>query len=149
MSANQPRLLIPALAPLYAALSDYAYPLIRLSVGGTVFVHGAMKIMAGPAPFIENMAKLGIEPTIFFGYFIIFLESVGALCVVLGAFTRFFATALAIETLVITFHVLLPRGFYASRGGYEMALMWAGLFIAIAIRGGGKLSIDRKIGVEL
>jgi uncharacterized membrane protein YphA (DoxX/SURF4 family) len=36
---------------------------------------------------------------------IFFLEIVGAICLILGLFTRFFAAAIAIELAVITFHV--------------------------------------------
>jgi putative oxidoreductase len=105
--------------------------------------------MSGPAPVIASMASHGIQPAAFFGYLIIFVETVGALCIVLGAFTRFFAAALAIESFVIAFFIQFPAGFMASRGGYEMVLTWTGIFIAIALRGGGTYSLDRKIGVEL
>ena len=91
------------------------------------------------------MAKSGFVPGIFFAYAAMFLETVGAVCVALGLFTRFFAAALAIEMALITFIVQLPRGF----GRMELSLIWGLVFFAIALRGGGPYSLDRVIGKEL
>ena len=71
--------------------------------------------------------------------------------VMLGLFTRFFAAAIAIEFGVITFVAHWPNGYGWTnpRGGWEYPLMWGLLFFAIALRGGGPYSLDRKIGREL
>jgi len=52
-----------------------------------------------------------------------FLETVGALCVIFGLFTRFFAAALAIEMGIALLVVHLPRGFSAAQGGYRYVLL--------------------------
>lgn len=52
-----------------------------------------------------------------------FLETVGAICIILGLFTRFFAAALAIELGIAFLVVHLPKGFAAARGGYEYVLL--------------------------
>ena len=49
---------------------------------------------------------------------------------------------------VAAFKVHLVNGFFWNKGGYEYPLMWACLCIAIFIRGGGRLSLDAKIGRE-
>jgi putative oxidoreductase len=46
--------------------------------------------------------------------------------------------------------VHLPKGYAAGGGGYEYVLLIGAVLFAIAIRGGGPLSIDAKvIGKEL
>ena len=45
----------------------------------------------------------------------------------------------------ITFVVQMPRGF----GRMELFLIWGIVMFAIALRGGGPYSLDRKIGKEL
>lgn len=149
METAQTRLLIPALAPVYRRLSDFSYPLIRIAVGGPMLVHGVGKLMGGPAPVIAAMAKNGFEPASPIAYLIIFMETVGALCVILGLFTRFFAAGLCIESFVLTFMVHAPNGFSANRNGYEMVLTWALIYLALVLRGGGPWSLDRKLGREL
>lgn len=144
-AAGEPKLLFPGLAGFYAAVSDLWYPLIRITVGGCLFVIGWGKLHAGAAPLAAAMTKYGFMPGIAFAYAAIFLESVGAACIVLGLFTRFFAAALAIEMALITFIVQLPRGF----GRMELTLIWGLIFFAIALRGGGPYSLDRVIGKEL
>jgi putative oxidoreductase len=95
------------------------------------------------------MAKNGLEPAILWAYVIIFLESVGAACLIVGLFTRFFAAALAIEMLVALLVVHLPKGYALSGGGYEYVLLIGAACFFVAIRGGGPYSVDAMIGKEL
>src|SRR4051794_34962199 len=115
----EPRLFLPFMRPLYQRLASFSYPLIRLAVAGAVLVHGIGKLTTGPAPVIANMARYGFQPAEPIAYLIIFLETVGAACVIVGLFTRFFAFALFIESLVIAFGVQSSNGFFANRNGYE------------------------------
>jgi putative oxidoreductase len=145
MRVGEPKLLFPGLAPFYDAVSDLWYPLIRITVGGCLFVHGWGKVNAGLGAIAADMAKSGFVPATGFAAAALFLESVGALCVVLGLFTRFFAAALAIEMALICFLVMMPHGFFRMEG----TLIWGIVFFAIALRGGGPYSLDRVIGKEL
>src|SRR5213593_3527382 len=79
---------------------------------------------------------------------LIILETVGGLCVALGLFTRFFAAAITIEMAVIVYHHV-GKGFGWGGGGYEYPLMWGLLMFAVALRGGGPWSLDRKLGWQL
>jgi putative oxidoreductase len=143
--AGEPTLIFPALAGFYRAVSDLWYPMIRIVAGALLYVHVWPKLMSGPASVAAFMAKNGFEPGMFFAYAAIFLETVGATCVVLGLFTRFFAAALAIEMALITFKYMPPQGW----GRMEPTFLWGVIFFAIALRGGGPYSIDRLIGKEL
>jgi putative oxidoreductase len=143
------RYYIPALKPVYDSVGDFYFPLVRFAVGGAVLVHGVGKLMAGPGPVVANMAKYGFEPAAPIGYLILALETVGALCIIIGLFTRFFAAGLCIESLVIAFGVKWSNGFGANRDGYEMLLIWAIVFFAIFLRGAGPYSVDSRLGREL
>lgn len=144
-AGSEPKLIFPGLAGFYAAVADLWYPLIRITAGATLFTHGWVKLHAGVGAISGAMAKSGFVPATGFAYAAIFLETVGAVCIVLGLLTRFFAAALAIEFACITFIVYMPLGY----GRMEATLIWGILFFAIALRGGGPYSLDRMIGKEL
>ena len=99
----------------------------------------------------NSLARRGIEPALPLAYVVWFLETVGAVCIMLGLFTRFFAAATAIQFILITFVAHWGAGFGWSRpgGGWEYPLLWGLMFFAIALRGGGPYSLDRKLGWEL
>jgi putative oxidoreductase len=144
-SSSDPKLLFSVLGGFYNAVSDLWYPMLRIVAGAPLYAHAWPKFQAGPTAAAASMAKLGFVPGIFFAYAAMFLETVGATCVIVGLFTRFFAPALAIEMALICFVVMLPQGY--SR--MEPVLIWGILFFAIALRGGGPYSLDRVIGKEL
>lgn len=131
---------------------------MRLTAGGMLLVHGIMKVMPmaekGFTATIEafaagSMARRGIEPALAAAYVVFFLETIGAVMIMLGLFTRFIAAALAVEFAIITFVAHWPLGFTWSRGGWEYPLFWGLIMFAIALRGGGPYSLDRKLGWEL
>jgi putative oxidoreductase len=93
------------------------------------------------------LARRGIEPAEPLAVILIILETLGGLCVALGLFTRFFAAAITIEMAVIVYHHLPTFGWTAR--GYEYPLMWGLMMLAIALRGGGPYSLDRRLGREL
>lgn len=144
-AGSEPKLIFPGLAGFYASVSDLWYPLIRIAAGGFLLYHGWGKLMAGAAPLAAAMVKNGIEPHTAAAYIVIFLETVGAAAIILGLFTRVFAAAIAIEMAVIAFVVQMPQGF----GRMELFLLWGIVMFAIALRGGGPYSLDRKIGKEI
>ena len=149
MFEEQPRLLFPALRPLYASLEPLSWLLIRLACGLILAVHGWGKISRGAEAMAPAFVKMGYEHPVALIYLLIFVEFVGGLAIAAGLFTRFFAAAVTIEMAVITFLHYLPNGFSWLNRGYEFTLMWGLLALAILIRGGGPYSLDRRIGVEL
>lgn len=143
-SHSEPKLFLPFLRPLYQQVVPLSWLIIRCTAGLILFTHGYAKIAHIDA-VAANMAKNGISPPLLVAYLVTFVETVGALAVAVGLFTRFFAAAAAIDLAVITFRVFWPRGF----GGYEFILMWGLFMFAIALRGGGPYSLDRLLGREL
>src|SRR5262249_51647090 len=108
----EPKPLIPALEPLYQRLRELSWPIIRVTVGGTLLVHGVLKLL-GPgiqAFAAGSMARRGIEPALPAAYAVYTLETVGAIAIILGLFTRLFAAAIALEFLVITIVASGPNG---------------------------------------
>ena len=143
------RLLFPGLAGFYATWRDIGFTLMRIIIGGILLVHGWGKVSSGEPRIAAFMGKLGLEPAAFFAYSAMFLETVGAVCVIIGLFTRFFASALAVELGIAFLVVHFGKGFAVSQGGYEYVLLLGIVMFAIALRGGGPYSVDAKIGKEL
>jgi putative oxidoreductase len=151
-SAQDPKPVISALAPLYGKSSDLSYLVVRVTAGGMLLVHGITKLTTSTiAAFAAgSMARRGIEPAIPAAYAVWFLETVGAICIILGLFTRVFAAAIGFEFLIIIFYANGPMGFGWTRpgGGWEYPLFWGLIILAIGLRGGGPYSLDRKLGWE-
>ena len=157
---GEPKAIIPPLAGFYSHSRDLAWLIIRLTAGGMLLVHGINKVMPmaekGFTATIEafaagSLARRGIDPSVPLAYVVFGLETIGAVCIMLGLFTRFFAAAVAIEFAVITFVAHWPNGFgwISPRGGWEYPLFWGLIIVAIALRGGGPYSLDRKLRWEL
>lgn len=146
----EPKLLFPGLAGCYAAISGLPYLLIRIAPAAILFtMHGWVKLNAGITPVIGSMTRYGMYPTSVTAWIVMLNETVGAVCVALGLFTRFFAAAIAIEMGVLALYVHAPWGPAYNRTTYELVLTWGLIFLAIALRGGGPYSLDRKLGREL
>jgi len=148
MEASKPRLLIPGLSRFYDWAEPISWLLIRVTVGLMIIPHGWPKLMMGVGA-TANMAlvKRGIYPAEPLAIALITLETLGGLCVALGLFTRFWAAAITIEMGVIVYHHL-PKFGWTDRG-YEYPLMWGLVMLAVALRGGGPYSLDRRLGREL
>src|SRR5262245_31999535 len=127
-TSADPRPLIPALAPLYAQAADLSYLIVRLTAGSILLVHGLIKLSTATLTgFAQNsMARRGIEPAFLMASIVWFLETVGAVCIILGLFTRVFAVAIGIEFLIIVFVAHWGKGISdfswnraAQGGGWE------------------------------
>lgn len=149
-ATSEPKLLFPGLAGFYESVSDLWYPMVRIAIGAILFMHGWGKVTgAGLGGISGYMAKNGLEPAVFFAGSAMFLETIGAICVAIGLFTRFFSAALAIELGIAFLVIHLPKGFAVGGGGYEYVLFLGIVMFAIALRGGGPYSVDRMIGKQL
>jgi putative oxidoreductase len=151
-TAAEPRPLFAGLAPLHRIGRTLAWPLVRIVSGGLLFAHGYVKLfVSGVGGVAGFMARVGIEPALPAAYAVTTLETLGAVCVLLGLFTRFFATGIFIELMVVAIAVSGKNGFGWTNpgGGWEYPFYWGMIFLAIALRGGGPFSLDRAIGREL
>ena len=128
--------------------------ILRVPVGLILAAHGAQKLfgwfggngLAGTAQWLSSM---GIEP----GYLMAFLaggaEFFGGLALVIGLLTRPAALVAAFTMLVAIFSVHIGNGLFAADGGYEYALILFVALIALAVQGGGYLSVDKALSEKL
>ena len=149
MNEARPRLLVPALRPLYVFLEPLSWPLIRCAAGLILAVHGWGKISRGAEALAPRFAEMGYAHPVALIYLLILVEFFGGIAIAAGLLTRFFAAAVTIEMAVITFVHYLPNGFSWLNRGYEFTLLWGLVALAIVWRGGGPYSLDREMGVEL
>jgi putative oxidoreductase len=151
--AGEPARIIPALGPFYDSTRDFSWLLVRLTAGGFLLIHGIQKLTLNSiAGFAANsLARRGIEPAIPLAYAVFFLETIGALCIMFGLFTRLFAAMIGVQFLIIVFVAHWAPGFPWNRpgGGWEYPAFWGLIIAAIGLRGGGPYSLDRKLGREL
>jgi putative oxidoreductase len=149
VTRDKPRLIFPALAGLYERFSPFSYSFMRFATGAVLVPHGIQKILTVPiSRFAPNIAAKGLPFAEALAYLTYFAESVAAACLALGLFTRAAAAMIGIEMLVIIFVFQWQFGYFWTARGYEYALLWLLLCIAIFFKGGGRYSIDRIIGKE-
>jgi putative oxidoreductase len=155
-SGREPRPIIPPLGPFYAWARDLSYPFIRLVLGGLLIYHaGISGKLTGDVTVASfaagSLARRGLEPALPLAYAVFFNETIGAVFLILGFLTRLVAASIAIELAVITFAVYWPGGFRFTTpgGGAELPFLWGLMVFAVALRGGGPYSLDRKIGWEI
>ena len=149
MVDRQPKPLLPFLASFYDWAIPFSWLIIRAGFGIDLAIHGWEKVVRLPAIFAAISAgttaalKPQFDPA--HNIILVFFEFIGGICIALGLFTRFFAAAAAIELAIICFTVFWPQGY----GHYEYVFWWGLAMLAIALRGGGPYSLDRRIGREL
>jgi putative oxidoreductase len=149
-----PKLVIPGLAGLYRAGGFVAWPLLRAACGAFLLPHAGQKLfgwfggygLAGSAPFFD---KLGLSPGYGWALAAALVEGVGGVLLILGLLTRLAALAVIALMAVALLQVHLANGFFWTSMGWEFPAFWGVVAFVILLRGGGELSLDRAIGVEL
>ena len=146
---DEPKLIFPAMAGLYQRFSPFSYAFMRFATGAILLPHGIQKVLNVPiSKFAPNIAAKGLPFAEGLSYLTYFAESIAAACLAIGLFTRIAAAMIGIEMLVIVFLFQWQFGYFWTVRGYEFALLWVLLCIAIFFKGGGHYSIDRIIGKE-
>lgn len=150
MGANDDtRLVFPALGRLYNTFSPYSYSFMRFATGAVLLPHGIQKIFFKTiATYTHAIAAKGLPFPEILAYLTFFTESAAAACLAIGLFTRIAAAMIGIEMLVIVFLFQWQYSYFWTDRGYEYALLWFLLCLAIFFRGGGRYSVDHLIGWE-
>ncbi len=139
---------------LLATTNDILPLVLRLTLGLVIFPHGAQKLLGwfggyGFSATMKAMTEMGLPAVIVF--LVILAESFGALGLITGFLTRFSAFGIAMVMLGAIFTVHGKVGFFMNwfgqqQGeGYEYHLLVLGIALALMIRGGGRLSVDRAL----
>jgi putative oxidoreductase len=133
--------------------------ILRILLGIVIFPHGAQKLLGwfGGGGFTASMrwfeSSLHI-PTVF-ALLAILAESVGAVALMAGFFTRIAALAISVNMVVAVLLVHWKNGFFmnwAGTGkgeGFEYHLLAVAIGIALMLKGGGRWSVDGVIARRL
>jgi putative oxidoreductase len=131
------------LVPFAYAFARVWFALLILPSGyEKVFSDGAARIAAG------NILKTGFHPPLFWAWVVALLEFAGMILLALGLFTRPIALMMAIELGVIVVMIQMPNGWYWTSRGAEFAAILFLVCFAFVLGGGGRFSVDRKLGKE-
>jgi len=118
------------------SLTPYAAFFMRLAVGGVFLIHGIAKFERGIGATAQFLAAHHIPFATIFAVILMTIETVGALCVLLGILTRAWAAVMAVEMAVAIVVVKI-----AGHQNFELeALLLAGAVTLVAL-GDGPLSI--------
>jgi len=148
---DRTRLFIPALAPLYNALAEPAYALLRFVAGAFLVPHGLWKlfgITGSREQMIGFFSSIGLEPAVPLITAVGIVEVAGGALIAVGLLTRPAALAATVTTATAALYFHLSHGFYVDTGGVEFSGLWAVVLLMIAVRGGGRISLDYRLGRE-
>ena len=124
---------------LYArmeTLRPYVLSILRIVVGLLFLEHGLSKVFGFPAPGPALNGLLILAA---------FLETIGALLFLVGAYTRIVAFILSGEMAFAYFIAHAPRAFFPLANGGQLAIVFCFLFLYFAFAGGGPWSVDRAM----
>jgi len=147
--------LLTRLLPTDAGLAPVV---LRLGLAGVMFPHGAQKLLGwfggygweGTMGFLTGTVGL---PTVLAAG-VILLEFFGPLLLLVGLATRPVALGFAGLMIGAIATVHLPHGFFmnwsGAQGGegFEYHLLVIASALALALRGGGSLSVDRRASMS-
>lgn len=118
------------------ALTPYAAFIMRLAVGGVFLLHGIGKFGRGIGATAGFLSSHHIPFATIFAVILITVETVGAICVLLGILTRAWAAMMAVVMVVAILAVKLP-----GHQNFELeGLLLAGAVTLVAL-GDGPLSV--------
>ena len=118
--------------------SDNIYSVMRIIVGLMFACHGAQKL------FGVLGGKVEISTTVMF--FAAIIEFVGGGLIALGFLTSYAAFLASGQMAFAYFMAHAPHSFFPIVNKGELAVLYCFIFLYIAARGSGKLSLDQIIG---
>jgi putative oxidoreductase len=130
---------------------------IRIALGAVILPHGAQKVLGwfggqGMEKTLQAFAAMGF-PTWATACLMV-VETLGAVLLILGFITRIWALGIGVSISICMYLNHLQHGFFmnwfgAQKGeGFEYHLLVIGICVALLIRGGGMISVDRGLGEE-
>ncbi len=129
---------------------------VRLVIVFGFVAHGWAKLSRGPEGFAKLLEQIGAPRPELTAWLSTFVEIVGGLAILAGAFVALVSVPLVVMMFVAMFTVHLRYGFSAintigltAEGpqfgppGYEVNLLYIAGLLALILGGAGPLSIDR------
>jgi putative oxidoreductase len=117
-------------------LRPYVLSILRIVAALLFLQHGLSKVFGFPVPGPSLHGLLILAA---------FLETVGALLLLAGAYTRIVAFILSGEMAFAYFMAHAPHSFYPLVNKGELAVLYCFLFLYFAFAGGGPWSVDRAM----
>ena len=139
--------------------NDIAILVIRVMLGIVFFPHGMQKLAGwfGGYGFSGTMGfftdKLAIPAV--FAFLAIMAEGLGSLGLISGLFTRVAAFGIGVNMVVAVAMLHWQHGFFMNwfgnqKGeGFEFHLLVIAMAVALMIKGGGALSVDRTLFAKM
>ena len=125
-------------------MAPYGALLLRLILGIVYVMHAYLALVVfGPAGMIDYQLKNGVPFPEIATWYLILAHGLGGAFLVLGIYTRWAALANVPAMLGAILFVHLKSGFWAHKGGYEYVLVLLVATLAVAMIGGGALSLRR------
>lgn len=135
--------------------SNLAPLFLRLIIGFGFMAHGWAKISRGTGGFEKLLTQIGVPLPHSFAMITPYVELIGGLAIIVGAFVIIASVFLIIIMLVamFTIHIrygfssintigLTPEGPKFGPPGYEINLLYIAGLVSLILTGGGKFSID-------
>lgn len=114
--------------------SEWSYALMRLVAGLLFACHGAQKLFGA----LGGQSQLGVPLMATAGI----IEFFGGVLVAIGLFAGFAAFLASGLMAVAYFMAHAPNGFWPIVNHGELAVVYCFVFLFIACRGSGRLSVD-------
>ncbi|MGA8447872.1 MAG: DoxX family protein [Roseiarcus sp.] len=114
--------------------APYVLSILRIVTALLFLQHGLSKVFSFPVPGPPLHGLLLLAA---------FVETVGSLLMLVGAYTRIVAFILSGEMAFAYFMGHAPRSFYPLGNGGEPAILFCFIFLYLAFAGGGPWSVDR------
>jgi putative oxidoreductase len=131
---------------------------LRLVIGYGFMAHGWAKLSRGPEGFARLLEQIGAPLPVVTAWVSTFVEILGGLAILAGAFVAIVSVPLIGMMLVAMFTVHLRYGFSAINTigltadgpqfgppGYEVNLLYIAGLVALVLGGAGPLSIDKLL----
>lgn len=128
---------------------------LRLIIGFGFMAHGWAKISRGTGGFERLLTQLGVPFPHISAIITPYIELIGGMAILLGAFVAIAAVPLIISMLVAMFTIHIHYGFSSIKTigltpagpqfgppGYEINLLYIAGLISLMLTGAGKFSID-------
>ena len=112
-----------------------AYALLRIVAGFLFLFHGLQKFGVLGGSMVPLMSKMGAAAVI---------ETIGGVMIMIGMMTSPVAFICSGEMAYAYFTAHQPNGTWPIQNRGELSALFAFLFLFIATRGGGMLSVDGK-----
>lgn len=147
------------MATFFRTDDSWAALILRIGLGGVMFVHGAQKLLGwfGGQGFEGTMGfftqKMGLPWLV--AFLVIIGESLGGLGLVIGFLTRFAAAGFIMIMLGAIVTVHWPHGFFMNWSGqqqgegFEYHLLVIAMSAALVAIGGGKWAVDGVVARRL